>query len=368
VFNHVSEIPIERWPKHHRTLFDTREWFAASRWPGESTQYVLSGEALLPFRVVRPGEWVNADANVLCGGFKYLPHGTLKDGDRIYPHGIVMGPGYHTDPASCVEDTEHVVQHLEQLCDYPIAFLYVYPGSVLSRVLARRPYTAGMITASAWLPLPGTQFEDYLRSFNANRRRSAMKEMKVFQSAGVQVRVYAGTSAIAHLPTFARLSGEVQRRHGNQPNDSDTIRQLHQFVDIFGDRALFFFGVADGSPIAATMAVTCHDMILARDVGLEYGELARDAMAYFNLAYYEIIRYAYENGYRMVASGISAFGVKALRGFQLVPLLAYISRYVPWQRSLAATDRELRARLGKWLVTKPFEWSCGTSQRVVDRS
>lgn len=361
-YGDVLDIPVDQWPGHHQILFDTRDWALASRWPTDPTRYIVSDGALLPFRTVKHRqEWINADANVLAGGFKYLPQGTLAESNRIYPHGIVMGPGYYTDSGGSEEDTRHLVEYLEHLCEYPIMFAYVYPGSTLSRVLELRDYAAGMVSASAWLPLPGTNFGDYLKMLNANRRRSARRELAAFDRAVMKVMTLAGKDAIGHLPTFAHLSGEVQRHHGNHPTPNDTLRQLHQFVDIFDERVVFFFGSAKGKAVAATMAVTCHDMILARDIGLEYGELSHDAMAYFNLGYYEIIRYAYEKGIRMVCSGISTFEAKVLRGFQLVPLMAYVPRGTSWEEALTITDRRLCENLGPRVVSDPFTWNCGSS-------
>jgi hypothetical protein len=362
-YNGALDIPVVQWPHHHQTLFDTREWAIASRWPTDPTQYVMFGEALLPFRLVQNRDtWINADANALAGGYKYLSQGTLEEDERIYPHVITMGPGYYTESGGSEADTQHLVEHLEHLSHHPIMFAYVYPGGTLSRVLERRNYVSGMISASAWLPLPGKHFNDYLDMLNANRRRSVRRELAAFNRTGVTVTTYVGKASTAHLSTFACLSNAVQRHHGNNPDPNDTLHQLHQFVDLFGDRVIFFFGRANGKTIAATMAVICHGMIFARDIGLEYDERSRDAMVYFNMAYYEVIRYAYDNGLKIVCAGISTFKAKALRGFQLIPLLAYVPRGTSWEKSLVLTDRALRANVGPWLVSKPFPLTCQTSQ------
>ena len=85
VYADLEDVPETPWQFPAESIFQTRQWLSASRWPGESDRYLLApdGSALLPARpVTEPFTWANMNLVDIASG-RIRPMRTfLKDFKR----------------------------------------------------------------------------------------------------------------------------------------------------------------------------------------------------------------------------------------------------------------------------------------------
>jgi hypothetical protein len=80
--------------------------------------------------------------------------------------------------------------------------------------------------------------------------------------------------------------------------------------------------------VGLALAYRWRDTLYLRSVGFDYAAL-RDAYEYFNLVYYEPIRWAAGNGVRKMHFGVEAYDAKVRRGAVLQPLWAVLTSTAP---------------------------------------
>src|SRR5204863_1161672 len=98
----VDEAPVRLWPPRSPT-YATREWLAASRWPGDGLRYLTTGDLLVPIRTVsQPHTWARMNLVDICAGaaFAVPADPALVSSARAstVPHLLVAAPGYYTVP------------------------------------------------------------------------------------------------------------------------------------------------------------------------------------------------------------------------------------------------------------------------------
>jgi hypothetical protein len=95
-----------------------------------------------------------------------------------------------------------------------------------------------------------------------------------------------------------------------------------------GDAAMVALCTLDDIPVGFCLYYVWRDIIFLRWAGFDYPRL-RNAYEYFNLCYYEQLRWAAEREIRWIHAGIKAPKTKVLRGAIIRPL---------WLLDLAATS------------------------------
>ena len=184
---------------------------------------------------------------------------------------------------------------------------------------------AVLLECDAWLPVPDGGFDTWFAALSRNRRHFVRKEVAAFTSAGYRIQ---------HLPlrecstAIAPLAVRTEFKYGYHATTAEDLTTFRNHERCLGDAAMVALCTLDDTPVGFCLYYVWRDTIFMRWAGFDYPRL-RNAYEYFNLAYYEQLRWAAEREIRWIHAGIKAAKAKVLRGAILRPL---------WLLDLAATS------------------------------
>jgi uncharacterized protein len=233
--------------------------------------------------------------------------------------------------------------------------------SAAGLVLAGDPL---LTTAEAVISPTGNCMDDYLASFSPRRRRKFRHEMSVFQQAGYDV---AEESLSACWDEAGVLLGNLQRRYGHLGSDERWKAALRRQADVLSERGVVFGCRDNGKLVAFCLAFPFGETLYVRLAGFDYQAL-RGAFEYFNLIFYEPLRYLFQHGLRRLHLGRESYDAKVLRGATLAPLwsLAVFDQAradrnaaIAWNRKAAAAWTGRYGRGSRALAHPGWaEWGC----------
>ncbi len=214
-----------------------------------------------------------------------------------------------------------------------IAFLYA-PGpadSALQDALAENGFISIQVDAESQLPIEWTTFDGYLQSFRSVRRSNLRREIARFRAADVRVEI-AGAEALDE--ELAALERGWRRKYG-RAIELEEIQAQHRAIQKFmPDETLLFIG-RKGARAVGFAAFFQHGPVLySRFGGFAYD--AQDIFIYFNLLFYEPIRYAIDRGFRDIRYSTGAHATKVSRGCLLNPV--YMHLLLPREVAAVAKD------------------------------
>lgn len=175
---------------------------------------------------------------------------------------------------------------------------------------------AVLLECDAWLPVPDGGFDAWLAALRKKRRHYVRKEIAAFTSAGYRIQ---------HLPlrecstAIAPLAISTEAKYGFVATLDEDIATFQNHERCLGDAAMVALCLLDDAPVGFCLYYVWRDTIFIRWVGFDYPRL-RDAYEYFNLLYYEQLRWAAERGIRWIHAGLKATEAKVLRGAVIRPL------------------------------------------------
>jgi hypothetical protein len=259
----------------------------------------------------------------------YTPSAVLPDGcagpDRSL---MVLGghggyrSGFVLDPVLDAEAREGTVHALLDRVvtlsrELGRAAVFFYLQDQFREVVGRFPAADEPLLArhEATLRLPGSGWTDYLGALRESRRTKIRREERRFSASGYQVAVGDLTP---WLEPAGRLLANMQRRYGHEADAAEMSEHLAGQIRDLGEHVAFLCSDEQGL-IGFALTFPFGDTLWVRAGGFAYERL-RGAGEYFNLGYYQPIRWAYENGIRTVQLGIESLDAKAHRGATLSPL------------------------------------------------
>jgi uncharacterized protein len=247
--------------------------------------------------------------------------------------GLLVGPreGYQTHILRGAQrpETGAVTQLLTELRgragETACVAMYLNTEDVRLFRAAGVPAPAVLLEGDAWLPVPDGGFDAWLAALKQKRRNSVVKEIAAFTAAGYRIQ---------HLPlrecstAIAPLAVRTESKYGFHAGTEEDLDTFRNHERCLGDAAMVALCTLDEIPVGFCLYYVWRDTIFLRWAGFDYSRL-RNAYEYFNLLYYEQLRWAAERGIRWIHAGIKAMKAKVLRGAIIRPL---------WLLDLAATS------------------------------
>jgi predicted N-acyltransferase len=121
------------------------------------------------------------------------------------------------------------------------------------------------------------------------------------------------------LDTAADLFAQLERRYGHDASAAAEAAELRTLASC-ADAYSHILAIRDGTDVVgAVLLFLWEDVVYARSAGFNY-PATRRAFEYFNLAYYETIRFAIQHGYQRLDFGMATYRAKLARGARLEPL------------------------------------------------
>ncbi|MGE7434529.1 GNAT family N-acetyltransferase [Kitasatospora sp. NPDC001175] len=238
-----------------------------------------------------------------------------------------------------------------------VGFLYLTDADAVRDVSAVLGAAAGppfLAAAHTELTTDWPDFDGYLGTLHRSRRNKVRRERREFLGSGLTVRVLHGTDELDE--TTARLQLAVRKRYSAPGSVESVLADYDHLGRTVGDRVRVFLCERDGKPVGLSLALLDGDRLHLRLVGFDYDATGSD-FAYFNLLFYEPIRWGLEHGIRTYSFGTGSYPAKIARGASPVPAYGVV-RWPAELREAAAqalAEREaaLRERLPQ-LPPAPF--------------
>ncbi|MFF4848053.1 GNAT family N-acetyltransferase [Streptomyces sp. NPDC001194] len=182
-----------------------------------------------------------------------------------------------------------------------------------------------MMDATAVLPVDPDGLEGYRRRFTSHQFTSIRREMRRYSDAGCRTEVKR-LSECHHL--LGPLSAQVLIRYGHPVTDASESERFAQQAALFDDNCRILGAYQGDRMVGFTQYFFWGNTMYARSHGLD-DSIAREAKLYFNLTYYEAVKYAAAHGYHCVDLSCDAFQAKVSRAARLQPLWGVVLD-APW--------------------------------------
>jgi hypothetical protein len=319
--------------EHWNALSGTDSFYLAHDWlryaaRGTDARYLTvsaGGDLLGALPLYPTADESNVDYRldrVLGGRFADLP--TLAGTRRGYVNDLLLHPALDEQRTDAVLKAVVAAVHAE---DAALLYLTTSAAAALMRVdSGLHPL---LLSADTSIPVPDGGFAAYLDGLGSRRAYTVRKELRMFQEAGYETAVVS-LGEIWH--EAGPLVANVQQRYGHDESAEEARRSLHAQAEALGQYSVVFTARRAGTLVALSVAYVWRDTLHARMVGFDYDALC-DAREYFNLLFYEPLRWAAENGLRHFHLGRESYQAKLLRGAQVRPMWAVAPVPVPdWRR------------------------------------
>jgi uncharacterized protein len=176
------------------------------------------------------------------------------------------------------------------------------------------------LEADAYLALPFTDFDGYLSSLSAGRRGAIRREIAAFRRRGLSVSTVPLASCAERVPT---LMANVERKYGRPAEISVLSEIVAGYIEHIESESRVFACFAEGDLVAFSLFFEWEGNLYARSFGIDYDHHESNSFTYFNVLFYEPIKYALERGLDGVHLGPST-PAKAARGARIRPLWSLV--------------------------------------------
>ena len=175
------------------------------------------------------------------------------------------------------------------------------------------------------------QFEDFLATFSADKRKKAKRERRRVQEQGIEfVTLHGNEMSTATLDRIYNFHAYTFLRHGHHPYLNRAC--MRQLARALGHRMVVKMATHRGEPIAAAIFFRSADTLFGRYWGAE----ADYHSLHFETCYYQGIDYCIEQGLAHFEPGTQGEH-KLARGFE--PALTWSAHWIadaPLRRAIAS--------------------------------
>jgi predicted N-acyltransferase len=192
------------------------------------------------------------------------------------------------------------------------AILYLPEGSEphLEAALVARGYAPTVLGGECSLDVPWPDFDAYLAHFRSRRRQSLRLDIRRFAEAGCTVEM-GGVELLDD--GLAPLQAATQTRYGHRMDPARTARWYARIRAELAPYARVCVARRGAEVLGFGLFYEAGGELYARAVGFDYPRLNGER-SYFNVVFYEPIRYAIAAGLGRIHYGIEAYEAKLERG------------------------------------------------------
>lgn len=171
--------------------------------------------------------------------------------------------------------------------------------------------------ANAIVDITWDKFEDYLASMKGSIRR----ERKVFSEQGYKI---VERKLEDSIDICAKLFAEHEKKYGHTTSPEEEAKELKLLSETANDYSLVLALEKNERIVGCALLFLWGNTIYVRRVGFDL-DVTGKSFEYFNLAHYETIRFAIENGYKYIDHGMKTYQAKIKRGARLEILWGMIN-------------------------------------------
>lgn len=335
--NSISQVKTETWnalAQQLKTPFLEWEWLSNL----ESSGCAIAKQGWLPNHLlVWEGAKLVAAAPLYIKGHSYgefvFDHQfadlSYRLGVEYYPKLLGMAPftpagGYRflfqpdLPVLTRIKLTDLILAEIDRFCDRNhmsgCHFLFVDPE--WRTELESRGYTTWLHHSYIWENQEFSDFDHYLKGFNANQRRNIKRERKAVENAGLTMRVYTGEEIPHHFYSFMYdlYSDTCDKFWGGSKYLNRKF--FEQLPHTFGDLIVFVAGEVEGlhKPVGMSFCIRKGDQLYGR----YWGSVQEVDSLHFDACYYTPIEWAISQGIQQFDPGAGGQHKKR-RGFPAKP-------------------------------------------------
>lgn len=169
--------------------------------------------------------------------------------------------------------------------------------------------------ANTILDIKWDNFDDYLASMNTKIRR----ENRVFNSEGYQI---IESDLKSSIDVLAELFAKHEQKYGHETSAANEAEELHTLAKYANDKSVVLLIKSEDSIVGGILLFVWEDTVYGRNLGIS---TKGEKFEYFNLSFYEPIRFAIENGYKHIDLGMTSYPAKVRRGARIEPLWGLVA-------------------------------------------
>lgn len=202
------------------------------------------------------------------------------------------------------------------------------------RLLSAHGYSPRLTHQYHWINRGYGEFDDYLSSLRAHRRKEIRRERRKAAELGLSIRTLVGDEIgeTEMLAMYAFYVETYARKWGSPYLNRDTFLALYQTMRSF---LVLVFAFDGNKPVAGSIAFRAGDRLFGR----YWGALAYYPFLHFELCLYRLIDFAINEGIQLFEAGAQGEH-KFARGFTAMPV--YSSHRLFHPQGAAAIDEFLR--------------------------
>jgi predicted N-acyltransferase len=237
------------------------------------------------------------------------------------PRGYRSGISYHRSLSLAERDeaAHRMVDAFEELAvtcgANTTAVIYLPEASDphLEAALARRGFVPSVLGGDCSLHVSCRDFDGYLAHFRSGRRKTLLADIRRFVQAGCTAQV-GGVELLDD--DLAAMQAATQAKYGHPSDPARTARWFARVRSHLGPYTRVAIGRRGADVLGFGIYFEAGRELYGRAAGFDYDRLDRER-SYFNVLYYEAIRYATAAGLRRIHYGMESYQAKLERGCTL---------------------------------------------------
>lgn len=189
------------------------------------------------------------------------------------------------------------------------SFLFVSEFDVLlAKTLQNFGYIRFPWLNTLYLDVHWSSFEDFLVNLKRNIRKKILREIRYFNKSGLTLEGYSNIEelserlSVLYANVFRKYSGDKPSPYG-----SSFFRNLSRFA---GNKIKLFTAKKGNEIIAFSLTLRQKNTLDVCMFGSDYNSRTKTDFAYFNVTYYEPIKWAIQEGIRKIYYRLAAENVK----------------------------------------------------------
>ncbi|MBN1244235.1 GNAT family N-acetyltransferase [Candidatus Bathyarchaeota archaeon] len=178
-----------------------------------------------------------------------------------------------------------------------------------------------------------SNFEEYLTSLTRWSRKTIRRDIKKCRENGVIFNYEAELGELSEKLSFlhSNLFRKHNKGHLNSPYQPSFFKSLNEFA---GDSVKVFIAQKKGKVMGFSLRMGHKNVLDSIMVGFDYDFQETDC-AYFNLAFYEPIKWAIKKGFKKIYYRFTAEEGKIRRGCKREQIFTYVKCYNRFLDALA---------------------------------
>ena len=204
------------------------------------------------------------------------------------------------------------------------ALLYLSDGDARRAhdVASARGYERVTLGADAVLDVLGTDVADYERALPHKQRGNVRRERRDYAAAGLRTDVRTGPDALGD--DLVGLQVELRSKYGLSTDASGVAATNAALRAHAAERVLVLRARCGADTVGFVLYLMHERALYSRVAGFDYAR-TEASFCYFNLVYYEALRWAMRHGFERIHLGLGSYDAKVRRGCRLAPLHGYVA-------------------------------------------